>query len=79
MREDTDLAQVKCVIVDGPYSAGISQEIGDEVPEWVVALCDDEGDDIKTYMCASYASAMELGKVLAREINVELVIEAMRA
>lgn len=79
LAENTDFADVTCVIVDGPYSAGISAEIGDEVPEWVVALCDDEGDDINTYTCASYASAMELGRVLAREMKVELVIEAMRA
>ncbi|MCC7165455.1 MAG: hypothetical protein IT331_23360 [Anaerolineae bacterium] len=79
MRKETDLAQVKCVIVDGPYSGGISDYIGDEIPEWVVALCEDGGDDIKTYNCASYESAMELGKLIAREMNVELVIEAMRA
>lgn len=79
MQEKSDLGQVKCVTVDGPYSSGISEEIGDEIPEWVVALSDDEGDDIKTYNCASYESAMELGKLIAREMNVELVIEAMRA
>ncbi|HZQ05870.1 MAG TPA: hypothetical protein VFD70_04770 [Anaerolineae bacterium] len=79
MEEESDLTEVNFVIVDGPYSGGISQEIGDEVPDWVVALCDDEGDDIKTYTCASYASAMELGQLIAREMKVELVIEAMRA
>lgn len=79
MPKGSDLEQVKCVVVDGPYSGGISAEIGDEVPEWVVALCDDEGDDIKTYTCASYPSAMELAKLIAREMKVELVIEAMRA
>lgn len=79
MRKETDLAQVTCVVVDGPYSGSISQDIGDEVPEWVVALCDDDGADIQVQTCASYESAMELGKLLAREMNVELVIEAMRA
>ncbi len=79
MQEETDSTQVKCVIVDGPYSGGVSADIGDEIPEWVVALCDDEGEDIKIYSCASYESAMELGKLIAREMKVELVIEAMRA
>lgn len=79
MAGHNDLTQVTCIVVDGPYSAGISADIGDEVPEWVVALCDDEGDDIKTYNCASFESAMELGRVIAHDLSVELVIEAMRA
>lgn len=79
MQEQTELPQVKCIIVDGPYSAGISADIGDEIPEWVVALCDDDGSDIETHTCATYESAMELGKLLAREMKVELVIEARRA
>ena len=79
IENESDLSQVKYVIVDGPYSGGISADIGDEIPEWVVALCDDDGADIQTHTCASYESAMELGRVLAREMNVELVIEAMRA
>jgi hypothetical protein len=32
MQEKTDLTQVKCVIVDGPYSGGISADIGYEIP-----------------------------------------------
>lgn len=76
---DSNKGQVSYVILDGPYSGGISSEIGDEIPEWVVALCDDEGGDINTYTCASYESAMELGKLIAHELSVELVIEAMRA
>jgi len=79
MPEQTELSQVTCVVVDGPYSGGISADIGDEIPEWVVVLCDDDGADITTHICASYESAMELGKLLAREMNVELIIEAMRA
>lgn len=79
MQEESNLTQVTCVIVDGPYSGGISADIGDEIPEWVVALCDDDGGEIGTHTCATYESAMELGKLLAREVKVELVIEAMRA
>ncbi len=79
MSENTGLMQVTCIIVDGSYSGGISADIGDEIPEWVVALCDDDGSDIETHTCATYESAMELGKLLAREMKVELVIEAMRA
>lgn len=75
----SDTTQIECIVVDGPYSGGISADIGDEIPEWVVALCDDDGTDIQTHTCASYESAMKLGKLLAREMNVELVIEAMRA
>lgn len=78
MPDEFDLSQVTCVIVDGPYSGGISADIGDEIPEWVVALCDDDGSDIETHTCATYESAMELGQLLAREMRVELVIEAMR-
>ncbi|OQY99651.1 MAG: hypothetical protein B6D41_01080 [Chloroflexi bacterium UTCFX4] len=77
--KETDFRQVKCVIVDGPYSGGISEDIGDEIPEWVVALCDDDSSDIETHTCATYESAMELGKLLAREMKIELIIEAMRA
>ena len=79
MPENTGLMQVTCIIVDGPYSGGISADIGDEIPEWVVALCDDDGADITTHTCACYESAVELGQLLAREMKVELVIEAMRA
>ncbi len=79
IENEIDLTHVKYVIVDGPYSGGISTDIGDEIPEWVVALCDDDGGDIQTHTCASYESAIELGKLIAREMNVELVIEAMRA
>ncbi len=79
MPEQSNLTQVKCIIVDGPYSGGISESIGDEIPEWVVALCDDDGGDITTHTCASYESALELGHLLAREMKVELIIEAMRA
>ncbi len=75
----TDSSQITSVILDGPYSAGISADIGDEIPEWIVALCDDDGSDIETHTCATYESAMELGKLLAREMKIELVIEAMRA
>lgn len=77
--EAETIEQIESVVVDGPYSGGISETTGDEFPEWVVALCDDEGGDIKTYSCASYESAMELGKLIAREMRVELIIEAMRA
>lgn len=76
---ESDLTRVTYVIVDGPYSGGIRADLGDEIPEWVVALCDDDGGDLQTHTCASYDSAMELGQVLAREMNIELVIEAMRA
>ncbi len=79
MLKEIKLPQVTCVTVDGPYSGGISAEVGDEIPEWVVALCDDDGSDIETHTCATYQSAMELGQLLAREMKVELVIEAMRA
>lgn len=79
MLDEFDLPQVTYVIVDGPYSGGISADIGDEIPEWVVAMCDDDGNDIETQTCATYESAMELGTLLAREMKVELVIEAMRA
>ncbi len=79
MLTETDLTQVTCIIVDGPYSGGIGADIGDEIPEWVVGLCDDDGSDIETHTCATFESAMELGKLLAREMKVELVIEAMRA
>lgn len=79
MLTETDLPQVTCIIVDGPYSGGISAHIGDEIPEWVVALCDDDGGDIEAHTCATYESAMELGKLLSREMKVELIIEAMRA
>ncbi len=79
MLKETYLTQVTYIIVDGPYSGGISADIGDEIPEWVVALCDDDGSDIEIHSCATYESAMELGKLLAREMTVELVIEAMRA
>ena len=79
MLKEPDLTQVTCIIIDGPYSGGISADIGDEVPEWVVALCDDDGSDIQTHTFATYESAMELGKLLACEMKVELVIEAMRA
>lgn len=79
MDGDPKIEQVGCVMVDGPYSAGISESIGEEIPEWVVALCDDEGDDLTTHTCASYESAMELGSVLARELKAELIIEAMCA
>lgn len=79
MQQETDSTQVKCVIIDGPYSGGISADIGDEIPEWIVALCDDDGGDIETHTCATYESAMELGTLLAREMKIELIIEAMRA
>lgn len=79
MQEETELTQATCIIVDGPYSGGISANIGDEIPEWVVALCDDDGSDIETHTCATYESAMELGQLLAREMQVELIVEAMRA
>lgn len=79
MDAESKIEQVGCVMVDGPYSAGISESIGDEIPEWVVALCDDKGDDLTIHTCASYESAMELGRVLARELKAELIIEAMRA
>ena len=61
MAGDTGAEPVKCVVVDGPYSRGIDEQTGDEVPEWVVALCDDEGDEIKIFTIASYECAMELG------------------
>ncbi len=77
--KDINSPQVTCIIVDGPFSGGISADIGDEIPEWVVALCDDDGSDIETHTCATYESAMEFGTLLAREMKVELVIEAMRA
>ncbi len=79
MQEESNLTQVTCIIVDGPYSGGINADIGDEIPEWVVALCDDDGSDIETHTCATYGSAMELGKLPAREMKVELIIEAMHA
>lgn len=79
MRDESDLTQATCIIVDGPYSGGISADISDEIPEWVVALCDDDGSDIEIHSCATYESALELGKLLAREMKIELVIEAMRA
>ena len=79
MANDTDDAPVTCVIVDGPYSGGINELTGDEVPRWVVALCDDSGDEIRTYTIASYEGAMELGRQIAKDRSVELVIEAVRA
>ena len=54
IENESDLFQVTYVIVDGPYSGGISADIGDEIPEWVVALCDDDGADLQTHTCASY-------------------------
>lgn len=62
MHKEINLTQVTYIIVDGPSSGGISADIGDEIPEWVVALCDDDGSDIETHTCATYESAMELGK-----------------
>jgi hypothetical protein len=77
--KDTDGGPVTCVIVDGPYSGGINELTGDEVPRWVVALCDDGGDEIRTYTIASYERAMELGKQIANDRRIELVIEAVPA
>jgi hypothetical protein len=76
--KDTNDGPVTCVIVDGPYSGGINELTGDEVPRWVVALCDDNGDEVRTFTIASYEGAMELGKQIANDRRIELVIEAVR-
>ena len=75
--KDTDAVPATCVIVDGPYSGGINEQTGDEVPRWVVALCDDSGDEVRTFAIASYEGAMELGKQIANDRGVEPVIEAV--
>jgi hypothetical protein len=61
--------------VDGPYPT--QGQDGDEIPEWVVLLADDEGDDCGPITRSdSYAAAVECGRELSRQHRLPLEIEA---
>ena len=68
----------KGVFFDGPQSD--QNHDGDEVPEWVVYIGDEDANPIGTvYHVGSYAYAATLARSMARERNLELIDEAMPA
>lgn len=67
-----------CICVDGPYPE--QDQDGDEIPAFVVAFQDDEGNDTQTpERYYHYNAAVRRGQELARQHpTLELVIDASR-
>ena len=65
------------VMSDGPY--GKQDRDGDEIPEWVVTVFDDEDQEVDWWYCESYRAAFDFGEYLAEKRGLEHIAEGMEA
>lgn len=67
-----------CVVCDGPFPT--TDWEGEEIPEWVVAVEDEDGNEVgNVYRVFSHSKAVNLAMKIARDRKLELVDESMRA
>jgi hypothetical protein len=64
------------VVVDGPFPN--AEPGGDEFPEWVIAVTDDDGADDVVGHTRSYEAAVAWGRDVAKAKRLPLEIEADR-
>ena len=68
------MSKATCVVVDGPYP--VTNHDFDEIPEWVVFMADDEGEEAgKVYTVRNWHKALDLGAKIAKDRKLDLVVD----